>query len=151
MAPSVKTSTTRRANSKPYVLDEQIGFILRQVSQRHTTIFAGEMSDDLTPMQWAALSKLHEKGDCSQNLLGRLTAMDGATIKGVIERLRKQGLVDASADSSDGRRLVVRLTDGGVKAVQRALPHAARITEQTLAPLSPRQRDDLLGLLKALL
>jgi len=30
---------------------------------------------------------LTETGPCSQNLLGRLTAMDVATIKGVIDRL----------------------------------------------------------------
>lgn len=53
--------------SKPaYILDEQIGFILRQVSQRHATIFAREIGINLTPTQWAALSKLVETGPCSQ-------------------------------------------------------------------------------------
>ena len=52
-----------------YRLDEQVGFILRQVQQRHALIFAAAF-DDLTPMQWAALAKLAERGECSQNLLG---------------------------------------------------------------------------------
>src|SRR6266446_7616463 len=69
-----------------YILDEQIGFILRQVWQRHATIFAREIGINLTPTQWAALAKLNETGPCSQNQLGRLTAMDVATIKGVIDR-----------------------------------------------------------------
>ncbi len=74
--------------SKPsYILDEQIGFILRQVWQRHATIFARDIGINLTPTQWAAMAKLTETGPCSQNLLGRLTAMDVATIKGVIDRL----------------------------------------------------------------
>ena len=42
-------------------------------------------------MQWAALAKLAEVGECSQNLLGRLVAMDVATIKGVVERLVRRG------------------------------------------------------------
>ena len=63
--------------SRPsYVLEEQIGFILRQVWQRHAAIFAREIGINLTPTQWAALAKLTETGPCSQNQLGRLTAMD---------------------------------------------------------------------------
>ena len=55
--------------SKPgYILDEQIGFILRQVSQRHASIFARDIGINLTPTQWAALAKLNETGPCSQNL-----------------------------------------------------------------------------------
>ena len=45
--------------SRPsYVLEEQIGFILRQVWQRHATIFARDIGINLTPTQWAALAKL---------------------------------------------------------------------------------------------
>ena len=74
----------KRRRSKPasYVLDSQVGFVLRQVLQRHATIFVAQMGEDLTMTQWAALSKLYELGPCSQNLLGRYTAMDAATIKG---------------------------------------------------------------------
>src|ERR1700742_4040558 len=58
--------------SKPgYILDEQIGFILRQVWQRHASIFARDIGINLTPTQWAALAKLAETGPCSQNQLGR--------------------------------------------------------------------------------
>ena len=93
-----------------YVLDEQIGFILRQVSQRHAMIFSRDIGAELTPTQWAALAKLAETGPCSQNQLGRLTAMDVATIKGVIDRLTARGLTETSADPEDGRRLRVSLT-----------------------------------------
>ena len=73
----------QRAQGERYILDDQVGFLLRQAQQRHTTIFAAEMIESLTPTQWAALAKLREVGDCSQNHLGRLTAMDAATIKGL--------------------------------------------------------------------
>ncbi|MGH6741977.1 MAG: MarR family winged helix-turn-helix transcriptional regulator, partial [Bradyrhizobium sp.] len=85
--------------SKPsYILDQQVGFILRQVWQRHATIFAREIGINLTPTQWAALAKLTETGPCSQNQLGRLTSMDVATIKGVIDRLSARGLTETSPD-----------------------------------------------------
>ena len=69
-----------------YSLKAQVGFNLRRANQRHVAIFARHV-DGLTPTQFAALAKLHELGSLSQNKLGRLTAMDSATIKGVVERL----------------------------------------------------------------
>lgn len=133
-----------------YVLDEQVGFILRQVYQRHAALFAERFGDDLTPTQWAALAKLAEVGACSQNLLGRLTAMDVATIKGVIERLSKRGLVETKPDVEDRRRLVVSLSESGRSAYEAKVAVAADITSETLAPLTPAEREVLVGLLQQL-
>src|SRR5206468_11474424 len=90
MGRSVSPRRSVKPQKPSYILDEQIGFILRQVWQRHSTIFARDIGINLTPTQWAALAKLAETGPCSQNLLGRLTSMDVATIKGVIDRLRQR-------------------------------------------------------------
>jgi DNA-binding MarR family transcriptional regulator len=135
--------------SKPsYILDEQIGFILRQVWQRHATIFSREIGiNNLTSAQWAALSKLAETGPCSQNQLGRLTAMDVATIKGVIDRLTARGLTETSSDPDDGRRLLVSLSRTGQQAVEKASPNALTITRETLAPLDAKERETLMSLL----
>jgi MarR family transcriptional regulator, lower aerobic nicotinate degradation pathway regulator len=130
-----------------YVLDEQIGFILRQVWQRHAAIFAREIGVSLTSPQWAVLSKLAETGPCSQNQLGRLTAMDVATIKGVIDRLTARGLTETSADPQDGRRLLVSLTRAGQQIAEKAAPNALAITRETLAPLDARERETLVALL----
>lgn len=147
-------SISLKRNAKPqlaaYVLDEQIGFILRQVSQRHAVIFARDIGADLTPTQWAALAKLAETGPCSQNQLGRLTAMDVATIKGVIDRLTARGLTETSADPEDGRRLRVSLTRTGQQLAEKVAANALAISRETLAPLDPRERDLLLELLEKL-
>ena len=113
MTGSVAPKRSAKAPRQSYVLEEQIGFILRQVWQRHATIFAQEIGINLTSPQWAALAKLTETGPCSQNQLGRLTAMDVATIKGVIDRLTARGLTETALDPQDGRRLLVRLTRPG--------------------------------------
>src|SRR5580700_3264654 len=107
------------AGEAPYILDDQVGFILRQAQQRHTNIFASLMIDELTPTQWAVLAKLAECGPLSQNLLGRQTAMDAATIKGVIDRLGKRGFTATTADPADGRRLLVALTSEGAATYAR--------------------------------
>jgi DNA-binding MarR family transcriptional regulator len=147
-------SVSPRRNLKPtrpaYVLEEQVGFILRQVWQRHAAIFAREIGANLTPTQWAALAKLTETGPCSQNQLGRLTAMDVATIKGVIDRLTARGLTETSADPEDGRRLLVSLTRAGQRLAEKAAANALAITRETLAPLDARERETLVGLLAKL-
>jgi DNA-binding MarR family transcriptional regulator len=147
-------SVSPKRNVKParpvYVLEEQIGFILRQVWQRHATIFTREIGTNLTSAQWAALSKLSETGPCSQNQLGRLTAMDVATIKGVIDRLTARGLTETSADPNDGRRLLVNLTRAGQQLVEKVAPNALAITRETMAPLDARERETLVALLSRL-
>ena len=148
-----RSATLKRSvkQAKPmYILDEQIGFILRQVWQRHAAIFARDIGINLTPTQWAALAKLKETGPCSQNQLGRLTAMDIATIKGVIDRLTIRGLTETSPDPEDGRRLLVSLTRAGQQLAEKAAPNALAISRETLAPLDTREREALIGLLNKL-
>ena len=147
-------SMLEKRNPKPsrpsYVLDEQIGFILRQVWQRHASIFARDIGINLTPTQWAALAKLAETGPCSQNQLGRLTSMDVATIKGVIDRLTARGLTETSPDPEDGRRLLVSLTRAGAQTAEKAAANALAISKETLAPLDTKERDTLFALLNKL-
>jgi MarR family transcriptional regulator, lower aerobic nicotinate degradation pathway regulator len=148
-----KTALLKKSvnKTKPlYVLDEQIGFILRQVWQRHAAIFARDIGINLTPTQWAALAKLSETGPCSQNQLGRLTAMDVATIKGVIDRLSARGLTETSPDPEDGRRLLVSLTRAGQQLAEKAAPNALSVSRETLAPLDAKERETLLALLNKL-
>jgi len=150
MARSVAAKKSVKPAKPPYVLDEQVGFILRQVWQSHSSIFSRDIGTNLTPTQWAALSKLAETGPCSQNQLGRLTAMDVATIKGVIDRLTARGLTETSPDPEDGRRLLVSLTRSGQQLAEKAAPNALAITRETLAPLDAKERETLIALLDKL-
>lgn len=131
-----------------YRLEDQVGFHLRRAGQRHAAIFAGRITDELTPTQWAALVKLAEFESLSQNLLGRETTMDAATIKGVVDRLAKRGFVSTGPDPADGRRMRVSITRAGVAAVARAVGAATAITAETLEPLAPAEQRQLVELLK---
>ncbi len=132
-----------------YRLDEQIGFLLRKANQRHLAIFAAEIPE-VTPRQFAALAKLLESGPLSQNRLGRATAMDAATIKGVIGRLQDRGLVATSPDPDDRRRLLVALTESGRAFAEDCQVRARRITATTLAPLSSGEARQLLTMIRKL-
>jgi MarR family transcriptional regulator, lower aerobic nicotinate degradation pathway regulator len=150
MSPDPRPKTSPDDETTRYILEDQVGFLLRQVGQRHATLFLDHFGDALTPTQWASLVKLHERGPLSQNLLGRLTSMDIATIKGVIDRLTKRGLTRVRPDQADGRLRLVELTAEGRELVQDKLPLAVGVTEATLAPLSAAERRTLLKLLRKL-
>jgi MarR family transcriptional regulator, lower aerobic nicotinate degradation pathway regulator len=140
----------KKETGNAYVLDEQIGFLLRQATQRHLAIFSEHMVESLTPTQFSALLRLYQLGPCSQNLLGRRSAMDAATIKGVIDRLAQRGLTENKSDKRDGRLMVIHLTAKGRALVSDALIAAERITAKTLKPLNVREQTALLRLLKKL-
>jgi MarR family transcriptional regulator, lower aerobic nicotinate degradation pathway regulator len=135
--------------TETYRLQDQIGFILRKAHQRHVSIFASHIAD-LTPPQFAALAKLADVGETSQNQLGQLIAMDAATVKGVIDRLKARGLVKLTKHEIDKRRLLVSLTPEGRDAVARLVPAAEKITAETVAPLTAKEAATLMKLLAKL-
>ena len=145
VAPAAEPSADGR-----YVLDAQIGFLMRVAMQRHTAIFTGRMVEALTQTQFAALAKLYEVGPCSQNQLGRLIYLDAATIKGVVDRLSARGFVTALNDPNDRRRLAVALTARGSEVTEQAMTVAAEITATTLTPLTEDERRAVARLLKKL-
>ena len=136
-------------DSDSYILESQIGFVMRRVVQRHIAIFSS-LIPDLTPTQFAALAKLCELGQASQNELGRLTSMDVATIKGVVDRLRGRGLVSAEPLADDKRRLILTPTPQGKVLYRKLVSRASEVSQQTLSPLSEAESQQLMALLKKL-
>lgn len=135
---------------KGYDLDRQVGYRLRLAMQRHTEIFFETMDYGLTQPQFAALARLHMTGPCSQNELGRMVALDSATIVGVVSRLETRGLVCGVRSLEDRRRVIISLTDEGRKLIKNALAAGMKANELTLAPLSQDEQEQLIALLQKL-
>lgn len=146
--PQNNEAARRSESPGSYVLEDQIGYLLRRAHQRASAVFAAQFADfNLTTTQFAALAKISDETEVSQNRLGRLTAMDPATMKGVIGRLADRGLIAGRADDQDRRRTQWRLTADGAALLERARGSGFTVTEETLAPLTPRERATLLRLL----
>jgi DNA-binding MarR family transcriptional regulator len=147
----VKSQAGKRAGRwADYVLDEQVGFLMRVAMQRHTSLFMSRMIEGLTQTQFAALAKLLECGPTSQNQLGRLIFLDAATIKGVVDRLRARGYLTSYADPRDRRRRAIALSNAGTSAIKAAVLVGKEITAATLKPLTPREKRAVTRLLKKL-
>lgn len=135
----------------PYVLENQVGFLLRKAQQRATEHFNAVMGGfGVTPTQFAVMAKLDDLGPTSQNQLGRLTAMDPATIFSVVGRLARRGWVSQSADAADARLVIVALTEPGETAAREMKHIAADVSAATLAPLTPEDARVFLSLIAKL-
>jgi DNA-binding MarR family transcriptional regulator len=134
-----------------FLVEDHVGFLLRRAHQRHVALFleiAGKHG--LTPTQFAALFKAVELGKVTQNLLGRLTAMDPATVQGVVRRLTARGLLCRTHDPMDRRTAVLAPTEAGIALIDRAVACARRSHDAALAPLNAPEQTQLLALLRKL-
>ena len=134
-----------------YVLEEHIGFLLRRAHQRHASLFNELIGDsDLTPTQFAALIKVVQLRRVTQNHLGRLTAMDPATIQGVVRRLIERGFIGRDVDPLDRRSAVLAPTQAAIDATARAIDAVRAVSVRTLAPLTSCEQAELARLLSKL-
>jgi DNA-binding MarR family transcriptional regulator len=143
------TAAAAACSAPPYRLEDQVGFLLRRAYQRASSNLIERIGPyDLTAPQFATLARLYERGTLSQNLLGRLVAMEPANIRDVVLRLKKRHLIKTRRDPGDGRLILVGLTSAGMSLVEDLLPIEIECTARTLAKLNANEKRllyDLLG------
>jgi len=142
---------TLPATGEKYRFEDQVGFLLRKAYQRNIAIFQ-ELSDDaqLTSVQFAVLCALAEAGPSSPTVIGKMTAIDPATMRGIVQRLRARKLLTISPDPSDGRKLSLVLTAQGRQTIADMLGRCFEITRRTLGSLNVAEQTALIFLLKKL-
>lgn len=135
-------------STEDYTYTDQVGHLLRKAYQRHMAIFQQNIGESqLTAMQFITLCALKDKGPSSQAELVKLTAVDQATIRGIVDRLKARGLVTLGHDEQDKRKVIVNLSPEGELVVENTVPRAQAISELTLNGLNPAERIAMIFLL----
>jgi MarR family transcriptional regulator, lower aerobic nicotinate degradation pathway regulator len=96
---------------------------------------------------FSVLATLDEFGPASQAAIGRRLALDRSDLHALVSDLEHDGLVDRARDPEDRRRNVVRLTPKGRAALKRLDQRVQAAQDDLLAPLSPKEREQLRALL----
>jgi DNA-binding MarR family transcriptional regulator len=136
--PSDKPSGKTAAD---YDFTEQVGHLLRRAYQRHVAIFQQTIPDSqLTAAQFVVLCAVRDRQPCSMNEVVRATAIDQATVRGIIDRLKSRELIAVSHDPNDRRKVVVTVTPAGLALIDETVPFAKEISEQTFGGLNPAER-----------
>jgi DNA-binding MarR family transcriptional regulator len=97
------------------------------------------------------LAALDEFGPSSQAGLARSTGVDRSDIVAALNELEQQRLVKRTADPADRRRNTVSITAAGKRRLTTLDGVLDGIQDRLLAPLSPRERRQLVTLLERML
>lgn len=131
-----------------YDFSQQVGHLLRRAYQRHTALFQQIIPDtQLTAAQFVVLCAVRDCGACSLSEIVKRTAIDQATVRGVIDRLKSRKLLGVRHDDADRRKVLVSLTPAGLDLVGSMVPFAFDITEKTFAGFNPAEKLALVYLL----
>lgn len=134
-----------------YVVTEQIGHLLRKAYQRHLSTFQENAADpNLTSVQFVTLCVLRDNGPSSQAELVKATAIDQATIRGIIDRLKARKFISVGRDDSDGRKVIMTLRPEGDAIIDAMYASARKISELTAKNLNAAERVALDYLLRKL-
>ena len=124
------------------------GHLIRRAQQQHQARWGELVGSDLTSVQFAVLAALAAEPGTDQNTLAGALSIDTSTLAEVCLRLACRGLIDRERSEADARRYRLRLSPGGRSVLERHLPAVDAVGEALLAPLTERERETLLGLLR---
>lgn len=145
----MREQAKRKEAADVYDFSRQIGHLLRRAYQRHVAVFQETMPDSrLTGAQFSVLCVLRDYGSVSMSEICRATAIDQATVRGIIERLKVRQLIATSADAVDRRKVIVALEPAGAALLEQVTPAAHRVSELTMAQLNGAERVALVYLLR---
>lgn len=125
------------------------GHLLRRCHQISVAIFLDECQTfDLTPLQYVTLSALATHGPMDKATIAGVVALDRTTVAVVVKNLEQRGLATTRPSEHDRRAKLVKITAKGLGLATSAQAEVAKAQERTVAPLTAKERDELLRLLR---
>jgi DNA-binding MarR family transcriptional regulator len=115
-----------------------VGLVVRKLKQ-------SSVEGELTVPESSALSRLERGGPATSSDLARLERISPQSMGVTVAALLDRGLVERSRDPEDGRRIVLSITETGLRTVHDK--RGAR-TEQIAAALRAGFSDEELGQLR---
>ena len=99
---------------------------------------------------FAVLEALVHKGPMPVNTIGKKVLLTSGSITTAVNRLARKDLVARKRDPDDRRVFRVHLTEKGRRVIEIAYARHSRNLDAAAAGLSPRERSELVRLLKKL-
>ena len=123
--------------------------LLNKVSRSGIRFWKSSVAEfGVTPVQAKVLTFLREMDNPTSAELGEETALDSATLTGILDRLESLSLLTRSPRIEDRRTVVVELTDHGKDTADKIFMKTGPANREFLKDLSPEESMMLRGLLK---
>lgn len=146
-APRKAKKAKRAANA----LEGSPSHLLQRALQVALDLYAAEAGKAApSRRQVAVLAAAEAHPGSSQTALVRLTGVDRSTLAELVTRMIAKGWLARERSAADARANVVRLTEGGREALDRARPQAAAADAKLLKRLGAGKRDAFVAALQKL-
>ncbi len=122
--------------------------LTRAHTRAHRILQQGLADTGLTGFEYRVLVALADGNASSQVEIGHLAFLDRRDVTITLRGLQARALVKRQRDSSDSRRMVVRITAKGQQALRHADAAIQRVQDDVFAPLDRDERRTLLELLQ---
>ncbi len=143
------TSTKVGSMSKPAPLDDQIIIAIRRISQAVETYSRYLWQEfGLTAPQLGTLRELQTRGVGTPTQIADWMSISPATTAGILKRLHERKLIDRTRDPVDGRSIVVRISEQGIKLAAKAPSLLRDKFRKELDRLEPWERNQILSALQ---
>lgn len=137
-------------HGEPYRVPFGLGRLVRGSLQRHARIWAEELQESLTSVQYLALRTLGHAGAVDQRALGEITLIDKATLTVLLQRLERAGLVERVTDTRDRRRRLLAVSPAGRSLLRTADDAQCRTAARFLSPLELADQGEFVDSLEVL-
>lgn len=132
-------------------LEYHIGYWLRFVSNRVSHSFRDRIAArGVTVAEWVALRSLHNIGPCSLGALAGRMGADMGAVSRIVDRLLRRKLASRAVAARDRRAVAVDLSPAGRRLVPVLAREADLNDDAFFHPLSDRDKDHLLRIMKRL-
>lgn len=125
--------------------------LMRRVSRRVAACWSAAVTTGLSTAQFGVLAALRDGEPLDQQSIGTRTGIDKGTGTYIIERLCREGLVEARTDPDNRRRRLVTLTEEGARVVNQTMAEAVQAEKLVASRLSAEEWDQLNQLLMRML
>lgn len=155
MSTEAKTSelvAPASADIEPLAREARVGHLLRRayhLARERSQVRLREI--DLTVRQSAALQSIDHHGALSQAEIGEAIGMEPANVHGLVDRMKKKGLIAVARDPANSRRMRVKLTKAGSALIAQLQQVAIDAEREALEKLSPREQEQFVALLRKML
>jgi DNA-binding MarR family transcriptional regulator len=132
-------------------LKSHIGFWMRFVSNHVSHAFARKLEQSgVTVAEWVVMREMFGESQTSPSAVAGKIGMTRGAITKIVDRLLRKNLVTRRESSGDRRYQEIALTAAGKRLIPALAALADENDEQFFHPLSRKERETILSLLKKL-
>lgn len=147
-----KSGRGARRAARESVSEDAVPYLLRQVAER----LSRSLSESLKPFQHPAnvyrvLIALERRGAVPIGELAEETLIDASTLSRAVDRMEEQGLVKHGPGGTDGRTVMVDITEPGRQLFHEILPVASAQYEWSIRSIPAKNLAVLQATLKQML